>query len=804
MAISNDAVVVYFPSPNSETLDGQSLVLPSSNPSGYSSLPSMDISIPTVTSGSDKTLDGHLHALVSGEFGFPSELSNLNGSSSVVSTSPDGKAFDPVPKEEESTMEGVFQLLDQTLDDTPIETRDYESVVSSDGSESSACPPVESPNDEPLVTLPVDPHPRETPIDNVDDFDDLKSANEIEPEENPSYLPVSWELPRTTVYRSCNCNRYSRLRRPDHPCGSECEFYQRVSNSWDSWYDRDDRPPSYSFPAETGVGAGLSNLGNTCFLNAILQCFTHTVPLVKALRSSDHLMPCQRGLEGFCVVCALRDHVECSLASSGKIISPSQVVDNLSQISSCFHRYQQEDAHEFLQCLLDKLESCFDSTLKDQNSSSQDVNIVQRVFGGRLVSKLRCCNCGHCSDKYEPLIDLSLEIEEAETLQNALESFTKVEKIEDTETKFRCDNCKVEVSMEKQLILDQAPSVATLHLKRFKTDGSFIEKMGKHVHFPLELDLEPYSNGSQGSSETQEHLKYQLYAVVVHNGYSPTSGHYFCYVRSSPSIWHKLDDSMVIRVEEEMVLSEAAYILFYVREDVPWFSSLMETQKDPNTSPKSVLDRVESECTAYPNLENIDLCKAGVNSGDVERIFTPLPCEPVVEDDRRNQTDEITARISCNNSKDDVPMIDASMSIAVEATNCHGDKFGALPFEGNNNGPAVHRIQRNDAIDHFMPPSSPPPEIYVKEQPESRHKICRNQLKLENAINDKKLKCNRDERTEALRYIRKNVNSSRGMKLLAAMVPRNDKKRRLQSSPCKQGSHPGSRSKLLRRQEVLR
>lgn len=88
-----------------------------------------------------------------------------------------------------------------------------------------------------------------------------------------------------------------------------------------------------------------------------------------------------------------------------------------------------------------------------------------------------------------------MEIEDVDTLPSALESFTKVEKIEDAEMRFTCDNCKEEVSVEKQLILDQVPLVAAFHLKRFKTDGTFVEKIDKHVEFPLELDLLPYTKG---------------------------------------------------------------------------------------------------------------------------------------------------------------------------------------------------------------------------------------------------------------------------------------------------------------------
>lgn len=107
---------------------------------------------------------------------------------------------------------------------------------------------------------------------------------------------------------------------------------------------------------------------------------------------------------------------------------------------------------------------------------------------------MRCCNCGHCSDTYETLIDLSLEIEDVDSVDTALESFTKVEKIEDSETKFTCEKCKEQVSIEKQLVLDKAPSVAALHLKRFKTDGSLVEKIDKYVSFPLELDLHAYAD----------------------------------------------------------------------------------------------------------------------------------------------------------------------------------------------------------------------------------------------------------------------------------------------------------------------
>lgn len=126
-------------------------------------------------------------------------------------------------------------------------------------------------------------------------------------------------------------------------------------------------------------------------------------------------------------------------------------------------------------------------------------------------TQVRCCKCGHNSDTYEPLIDLSLEIEEVDSLENALKSFTKVESIEDTE-KFTCDSCKEQVQVEKQLMLYQAPSVAAFHLKRFKSDGVDVEKIDKTVEYPLDLDLAPYTKGSNDENVCS-YMKYMLFFV---------------------------------------------------------------------------------------------------------------------------------------------------------------------------------------------------------------------------------------------------------------------------------------------------
>ncbi|KAL0904142.1 hypothetical protein M5K25_026216 [Dendrobium thyrsiflorum] len=389
------------------------------------------------------------------------------------------------------------------------------------------------------------------------------------------------------------------LALPCPPIGPETEMLESSNIS----------PPTSRFQAHL-VGATLNNMGNTCFMNAVLQCITHTVPLVEKLRAESHSTTCSGFADNdgeFCSFCALRNHVAESIMKSGFVVTPRSFAYNLSKISSYFQPGEQQDAHEFLSCLLDSIHTSYLKPIyKDhQFLSSREESPVNQVFGGCLRSQLRCLECGHCSDTYEPIVDLSLEIDDVDNLTEALESFTKTEMIDDPDIKFTCEGCKAQVSMEKQLKIEQPPNVIALHLKRFTNTDYSVLKICKFVKYPLELDLMPFLS----SPRENEQLIYELYGIVVHSG-SCYFGHYYCNIRTSPTTWYQMNDSLLDTISESNVLDEEAYILFYMKKgSSPWFKCLMESQKmkisqsnmDRNGSPSSVLDcedNDETSCSA--------------------------------------------------------------------------------------------------------------------------------------------------------------------------------------------------------------
>ncbi|KAK1291501.1 Ubiquitin carboxyl-terminal hydrolase 23 [Acorus calamus] len=305
------------------------------------------------------------------------------------------------------------------------------------------------------------------------------------------------------------------------------------------------------------IGAGLENLGNTCYLNSVLQCLTYTEPFVAYLQSGKHKTSCRTA--GFCAMCAIQNHVRIALQSSGKIVSPSPLVKNLRCISRNFRNFRQEDAHEYMINLLESMHKCcLPSGVPSQSQSAYEKSLVHKIFGGRLRSQVKCLQCSYCSDTFDPFLDLSLEISKTDSVLKALERFTAVEQLDGGAKQYQCQRCKVKVRAQKQLTVDKAPYVLTIHLKRFESHMPQL-KIDKKVHFEPTLNMKPFVSGPY------DDLKYTLYGVLVHAGWSTHSGHYYCFVRTSHGLWYSLDDNRVRQVKERDVLNEKAYMLFYVR-----------------------------------------------------------------------------------------------------------------------------------------------------------------------------------------------------------------------------------------------
>ncbi|KAL9228156.1 hypothetical protein vseg_003766 [Gypsophila vaccaria] len=307
------------------------------------------------------------------------------------------------------------------------------------------------------------------------------------------------------------------------------------------------------------IGAGLENLGNTCFLNSVIQCLTYTEPLVGYLQSGKHQTTCR--VAGFCALCAIQKHVSRALQASGRSLAPKDLVSHLRSVSRNFRNARQEDAHEYMIHLLESMHKCcLPSGVQAESPGAYEKSLVHRIFGGRLRSQVKCLQCSHCSNTFDPFLDLSLEIVKADSLYKALRHFTAPEQLDGGERQYKCEKCKQKVRALKQLTVSKAPYVLTIHLKRFRSHFSG-QKIDKKVQFGATLDLKPFVTG-----DYEGDLTYTLYGVLVHAGYSTHSGHYYCFVRTSNGLWYSLDDNRVIQVSERVVMEQKAYMLFYVRD----------------------------------------------------------------------------------------------------------------------------------------------------------------------------------------------------------------------------------------------
>ncbi|XP_062516621.1 ubiquitin carboxyl-terminal hydrolase 3-like [Corticium candelabrum] len=336
---------------------------------------------------------------------------------------------------------------------------------------------------------------------------------------------------------------------------------------------------------------GLRNLGNTCFMNSVLQSLSNIKEFTlyfMRLPSFDSCREKSRGSHGYFtrqkgpdenMESSLVEEVRkcvCALCNEGAAPhSPDTLFAVVWQIVPRFRGYQQQDAHEFLRYLLDKLHSELLEYAKRNNSSRQ--TIVSGIFGGQLRSEVNCLTCESLSIKHDPILDLSLDIPQQFVnmrgkgrpqcrIQDCLASFVQKEELDETEF-YQCTRCQSRQRSTKKLWMTSLPPVLCLHLKRFRFTNMFRTKIDIHVQFPIMgLDMLPFLYATEETQKAACQNYYDLAAVIVHHGSGVSSGHYTAYACSQiAGTWFHFNDSTVTEVSTEQVASCKAYILFYVR-----------------------------------------------------------------------------------------------------------------------------------------------------------------------------------------------------------------------------------------------
>ncbi|GLI66505.1 hypothetical protein VaNZ11_010332 [Volvox africanus] len=356
---------------------------------------------------------------------------------------------------------------------------------------------------------------------------------------------------------------------------------------------------------------GLQNLGNTCFMNSILQSLNAVPELVQ-----QFLNPSEKHWSSKAVVAPAYSGLVRDMISGGQgiCVNPSTFLRKVSKHDGRWGDGRQQDSQEFLNSLLEALQAeCNRIRVKPvyrelQGKGSEEAqaaeaydyartwndSIVDDIFGGLTQSTIQCHACKRLSHTFEPFLGLAVPIPGSVSgadndggsvsVADCLRAFVECEELQGDDS-YKCEACKRRQSHSKRMQIFRPPRVLVLTLKRFAqrpaAPGLFNRfrspaKNNTPVRLdPEPLDLTPYCNplGLRGlcvRGRGPVAPLYQLVAVSHHSG-SLEGGHYTAQARSClDGQWYNFNDSCVRReAGRPSGSSSSAYVLFYRLANLP-------------------------------------------------------------------------------------------------------------------------------------------------------------------------------------------------------------------------------------------